>query len=461
MKTLFHLPFLMLCLLLIISCKDENVPNSAPPAGENVTAEIIAQPGDVIAFKGTFSVENGFKEIILSNEELLLDKHIVFANHVTKYFLDYRFEIPQDAPLKIYEITINAVNLSGNSQSFTTSVDVATAPESDDLITKYEALPGTEIIFTGSFKDEQGISSIHLVNGGILLDSLIELDGQPKEYVMEVKYIIPLTAEKRNHNGKFSVKNIANRESDFEMSVNLSGEDIVYDNIYTAGGFQWWTWRPDLGFPMDPDPDNDGWFEILLHCWDGEFEELKFLGQLDWSPDNWGLVDNTDPSKGMLNDQESQPVLLGANGGNPAYKTIRFNPYQMQYSVEDYSTTVEPREEMYIVGNGFPDYPDLDWNPEAAIKMVKNPYDYGEHIYIAEGLKFSENVSIKFIGQNTGWSPYDAGFDIDEQYVTAPVTWVKIKVGDGSKDLKFENQAGTYTVLYDYYLGRVVIWKEE
>ena len=92
----------------------------------------------------------------------------------------------------------------------------------------------------------------------------------------------------------------------------------------------------------------------------------------------------------------------------------------------------------------------LDWNPDAAIKMTKNPYDFGEHIFIIEGLKFSDAVDLKFIGQNTGWGPYDAGFEVGGE-MTAPVSWAKIKEGDGSADLKFKDQAGTYTVLFDYY----------
>jgi len=451
--------YLLVFSLIFWACNDEEATDGPPPTGENVTEQIMAEPGDIIKFEGTFQAENGFSKISLVNDELMLNKQIVFANHVTKYFLDYTFTVPEEAALKIYDVNITAENLSGGTESFTAKLDVATAP-TVNISADFIALPGQDIIFEGTITDDQGLTIIKLVNAGIGLDHTIELADHPKSYDLSYTFSIPASAEMRMHNGTIDVSNTANRKTTLPMKVNLSGEDIVYENIYVAGGFQWWTWRADLGFPMDKDPNDDKWFEILLHCWDGEYEELKFLGQLDWAPDNWGLVDQTDPSKGMLNDEQSATILLGANGGNPAYKKVRFNPYIMQYSVEDYTADIAPRTEMFIVGKGFPQYPELDWNTDAAIPMVQNPYGYGEHIFLIEGLEFSNAVDLKFIGQTDGWGPYDAGFDVDEQQVTAPVSWVKIKEGDGSKDLKFTDQAGTYTVLYDYYLKRALIWKE-
>jgi len=460
MKAFIKFPLLFLfSVLLFIGCDDSDTPDGPPPTGENVTTEILAKPGDQINFTGTFSAENGFSRITISNSELLLDKQIVFANQVNKYFLDYKFTVPYDAALKIYDVTITAENLSGDSEVFTVNLDVATPPASQDIALNFMGSPGDEITFSGTITDDQGISSIHLVNSGIGLDYTIDLPNAPKEYVLDYSYTIPLETEKRLHNGSISVSNIANRTTSFDMAINLSGEDIVYENIYVAGGFQWWTWRADLAYPMEIDPDNNEWFEVDLHCWDGEYEELKFLGQLDWNPDNWGLVDQADPSQGMLNSESSATILLGANGANPAYKKVRFNPYNMQYTVEDLTEVVTPRTEMYIVGKGFTDYPNLDWNTEEAIPMTANPDGYGEHIFMISGLKFSDDVDLKFIGQTDGWA-YDAGFDVQDQEVTAPVSWVKIKEGSGTKDLKFKNQAGTYTVLYDYYLKRALIWQE-
>ncbi|MBK3516866.1 cadherin repeat domain-containing protein [Carboxylicivirga marina] len=458
MKSLLKIPFaFIVCTTFLMGCDDDEKAGT-PPTADNVTTEILAEPGDEIVFEGTFNAEDGFSKITLSNDEIMLDKQIVFANHVTQYFLDYKFTLPEEAALKVYDITISAEALGGATETYSTKVDVATPP-SVDISVDFVALPGEDIVFEGTITDDQGLTEIKLINAGIGLDHIIELAGNPTSYDLSYTYTIPVASEMKMHNGTVEVTNLANRATTLPMKVNLSGEDIVYENIYIAGGFQWWTWNPELAYPMDKDPNDDKWFEVPVNCWDG-FDELKFLGQLGWNPDNWGLVDQADPSKGMLNDDSSAAILLGANGANPAYKKVRFNPYIMQYSVEDITDVVTPKTEMYIVGSGFPGYPALNWNTEEAIPMTANPYGYGEHIFLIEGLEFSDDVSIKFIGQTDGWGPYDAGFDVGEQEVTAPVSWVKIKEGDGSKDLKFKNQAGTYTVLFDYYLKRALIWQE-
>jgi hypothetical protein len=460
MKTYLRLTGVILILLFttLISCQKDEV-SGPPPEGENVPAEIITAPGTQINFAGTFTDESGFSMISLFNSELMLDKQIVFANEVKKYFLDYKFNIPENAESKIYEVIITAENQSGKSESFISNVDVATSPESADIISAINAAPGEEISITGTIIDKQGLDKITIGCAGIGLDTSMILSANPTEYVLNLTYLVPASSEKKSHTIAVTASNIKNRSTTFNIKLNLSGEAVVYDSIYIAGSFQWWTWNPGLGFPMDKDADNPEWFETQVHVWD-EYNEIKFIGQLDWAPDNWGLIDANDPSKGMINDENSAAVKLPVNGANPAYYNLRFNPYQMQYEYLQLTSVIDPLPELYIVGKGFVDYPDLDWNPEAAIKMTKNPWDYGEHVFLIENLEFSDAIDIKFIGQNTGWGPYDAGFETGGE-VTAPISWIKIKEGDGTADLKFRDQPGKYTVLFDYYLKRACIWKEE
>jgi hypothetical protein len=359
-------------------------------------------------------------------------------------------------------------------QEFTVTVFVASLPEATGLTLNISASPGDDIVISGTITDGQGISSIHIVNPGVELDQLIEPQGTPLSYELNFSHTIPAEADLTVHKGTITVTNTGNRAVTFNLNINLSGQEITYEAMYVAGGVTWWTWNAEHAYMMIPDENDDNWFEIILPAWpeDG-FNEVKFIGQLSWEPDNWGLVDNTDPSQGMINDQSSQPILLDAAGSAyyPGYFRVRFNPYELTYSSEEVDQAgFAAQETMYIVGSGFEDYPDLDWNPEEAIPMERNPYGFGEHIFIVEGLKFSEEVSLKFIGQNDGWNPLDVGFDeayivdIDPDnsgyQVTEPVNWLPTKSGSGSADLKFSGQAGNYTVMYDHFAQRALIWQE-
>jgi hypothetical protein len=458
---------------LIFACEKDD-PAGPPPAGESITTEFLASPGDMITFKGTFTTESNFSKISLGNESLLLNKEIVFATTVSKYYLNYEFTIPENTPFGVYEVSILAESADGVSQDFTVIVNISSVPEATNLTTYITASPGDEIELSGNVTDEQGVASIQIQCAGISLDTTIELGGSPLEYALLYLYNIPADAGQAVHQGTISITNVSGRTVSYNLEVNLTGEAITYSEMYLAGGVQWWTWDAEHAYTMVPDQNDANWFETVVHAWpeDG-FNEVKFLGQLAWDPNNWGLVDNTNPSAGMVNAEDSQPILLDAVASSyyPAYFNVRFNPYNLEYTVEEIDQAgFTPQPTMYIVGAGFPEYPDLDWNPEEAIPLVQNPDGYGEHIFAIYGIQFSDDVSLKFIGQNDGWGPVDIGFDVD--YITdidedlggyqvmEPVSWIPTKSGDGTADLKFVGQAGTYTVLFDNFAKRALIWME-
>jgi len=474
MKTYLKL-FLVATLVsvLFLACEKDD-PAGSPPIGESIVDEFVASPGDLITFKGTFTTEGNFQKISLVNPDLLLNKEIVFATTVSKYYLDYKYTIPESTPYGVYEVKITAESVDGATQEFTATVNISSVPEATGLTQNITASPGDEITLSGTITDAQGLFSIGLQNAGIGLDETIDLPDAPNEYTLNYTYTIPQDAEQIVHNGAVTVSNIAGRSAIFNIQINLTGQAVTYTEMYAAGGIQWWTWDAEHAYMMTPDPDNENWFEIVLPAWpEDDYSQIKFLGQLSWAPDNWGLVDNSNPALGMVNAEDSQALILDAGSSSyyPAYFEVRFNPYDLEYTSEEVDQAgFTPQATMYIVGNGFPDYPDLDWDPAEAIPMEKNPWGFGEHMFLVEGLTFSDDVSLKFIGQNDGWSPVDVGFDtdyiidIDEgaggYQVMEPVSWVPTKSGDGTADLKFVNQAGAYSVLYDHFAKRALIWKE-
>lgn len=328
-------------------------------------------------------------------------------------------------------------------------------PPIGEVPAEMKAAQGETITFTGNFIDYVGLAKLSILNEDLGLAETIEFPADKTRYSVRQEFTLAEDAPPTIHDIRFEIKNVSDETTTVITKLDVA-EVVTYENIYMAGSFQWWEWTPEIAYSMDMDPDNEGWFEAPVHCWDG-YDELKFLGQPGWNPDNWGLVSQTNSDLGMINSEDSKAIILGANGGNPAYKLVRFNPSEKLYTVEDMTEEITPLTEMYIVGKGFTDYPDLDWGPENAIAMTPNPWDYGEHMFLIEGLNFSDDVDLKFIGQNTGWGPYDAGFVVGGE-MTAPVSWEAIKEGDGSSHLTFKNQAGPHTVLFDYYAKRAIIW---
>jgi hypothetical protein len=358
--------------------------------------------------------------------------------------------------------------------------ETPTSIPAGNFTTTISAGAGEEIVFTGTATDEIGLTSISLSNSDLLLDKIITIADAPTSFALEYAFTIPAgTAD-----GSYTVAGIVSNTSGstVEFSVTVTVATVVvdtYDNIWVAGGVLWWEWGTSDGFfyEMIRDTENEGWFEILLPSWggDGGWDQIKFVAQNAWATDaggvEWGVADNSATTQEIFKGigENVDALTLPDLGKNPAYYKVRFNPNTEEYTAEEIIPTEAAPAEMYIVGVGFPDYPLNDWDPAEAIPMSTD-HGYGEYQFLADGLVFSDDVALKFIGQNDGWSPIDVGFDdayltdadadTDGWQVVGPINWKPTKSGDGTADLKFVNQAGTYTVYFDYFLQRAYIFEE-
>lgn len=468
---LFYLLLIIPLFIGLAGCeKEETKPNGPPPVADGLTTSLSTKYGEEVVFTGTVTDELGLSSIRITYADWFLDKIITLTDEPTSYTLNYKFAVPDDATPGTHTFVIATTNTSEKTVTADVIVTVANPVPTGNVYSPISTAPGGEITFSGSIKDRAGLSDINIVYSTWSLNETINLTDHPLTYSLEHNFVVPEDAPTGNHTVMITATNIYGETVELPVVVEVTTAPKVYDNIWIAGGFQWSAWNPERAYLMLQDPTDDQWFEILVHAWGDGADELKFLGQLNWTPDNWGLVDRNDPSQGMLNSDGSDVVVLGAGSGNPSYFKVRFNPYTMNYTSEEVVIEEPVQTEMYIVGSGFPGFPDQNWSPEAGIAMTPNPYGYGENLFLIEGLEFSDDVSLKFIGQNTGWEPLDIGFDdsyiVDEDpdaggyQVTAPVSWLPAKSGSGTADLKFVNQAGTYTVLYDHNAKRALIWKE-
>ena len=333
-------------------------------------------------------------------------------------------------------------------------------PTGINVITPLSGEPGGDITFGGIFNDDYGLTQISIEYLDWSLSKTIDLSDEPLTYTLDFTFQVPTDASAGDHTIIITAYNNSEKMTEFTVVVSVS-EPISYDAIYAVGGFMWW-WGWDnvnLSYPMTQDENDPNWYEIDIPVWGGDFNTVKFLGQPGWEGDNWGLVSSSDPSMGMINGESSESIYLDDKGKNPAYYRVRFNPYEMTYTAEELIPDIPVQANMYIVGNGYPEYPNLDWNTTEAIPLQGNLDGYGEHIFGIYSLELSSDVSMKFIGQTDGWKPLDVGFEIGGELQT-PLTWVKCVAGDGTADVKFKDQAGKYTVVYDHFLKRALIWQE-
>lgn len=449
-KRTLILSVLIISSVLIFSCEsDDSINDSSNPDVSELLTEISTAPEMEFTFEGKITDDAGISSIRIYYADWFLDKTIQLKESPKEYTLNYKFSVPENVTVGSshtvqVDITDLGVNTITREVVVTLDLDV-TSPElkfnnpQDGL----SYIAGEALPISIDVSDDNELQSLNVMSDALNLDEVIDFSNGETSYNYANEIQIPsellgsveLTVMVTDSTGNETSKTITIRIS----------SDITYSQVFVVGGPTWYDWDPSKATRMRQNPTNDE--EFIVEFYYNSGTDFKFLGQQDWEPYNWGLNPSDDTQ--IINSQESEAIELPDGDG---YYRVTFNPYQLDYSYEQLTVDIDQRDEMYLVGKGFVGY-DLDWNPADAIPMTRdsnNPYVFSIDI------EFNDEVDLKYLGQNDGWGPYDAGFETGgEQQL--PINYVEGVTGDGSPDLKFREQAGTYRITYDYFLLRTTI----
>ena len=441
--------FLLLILMVIACSPEDGIQDTTLPETENFITNITTAPDLEFLFEGLIKDETGIKSIHIQYEEWFIGKVIELDEHPKEFSLNYKFIAPKDAlPGSSHVIKIDITDLGDNVVTeeviVTLDLDVMNPVLTfESPLTGVSYISGSLLPMKINVTDDFSVQSLQIVSSDLNIDETITIGNGETNYTYIKEHLIP-----NNLTGSVTIqaiaKDVQGNQSVSETTI-IVGENITYTNLYLVGGSTWYGWDPTKATKMWQDPNDDQWF--ITEFYYKTNEDIKFIGQLDWTPYNWGL--DPDDSSKIINAQNSEAIGFVDGDG---YYRVRFSPYLFEYTYEKMTIDIAEEDDMYLMGKGFADYT-LNWNPSDAIPMIKdssNPYVFSIEV------DFSDEVDLKFIGQNDGWGPYDAGFEIGGQ-VQIPVNYVKGAVGGGTADLKFAGQAGSYKITYDYFLLRTTI----
>lgn len=311
------------------------------------------------------------------------------------------------------------------------------------------------------FADNTALASFTFISEGLGINESVSITGTTHNFTKT--YDVSAVA-----NGTYAstvtvtdaVGNTATSSQEVVVDVELVNQ--YTGEVYAVGDLAWHGWNPVLALPMTKQSEDDGWYEITLFSPGGENVGIKFVGQLDWGPYNWGLVSSANPSEGMVNNDASEKILVSQSG----YHLVRFNPTTLQYeiSVVDANELPDPTGQMHVMGCGFEGY-SLCWGLEDAIPMTQDANN--AYMYRIE-LEFSSSVDLKF-NANKAWDEYDCGFmtlatdnpatEVDESKLppAGNAIFTALNCGGGTADWKYIDRPGTYEIIMDQYLNRASI----
>lgn len=450
MKKIVYTLFALLLLIVATNCSpDDGLDDKTNPELSDFKTEISTAPAYEFRFQGTLTDGIGIASIQIYYPEWNLDKVIVVNDKAKEYLLNYKFLTPEDAVIgssHIVEITVtdSAGNKTIVSVNVTINLDIVN-PTVQFLtpINGTNHVIGNPLTVNVSAADNVSLKSLEVKSEILNLNDVLNFSNNETSYNYLEQIQIPagitgnvtIQAKVTDMNDNVTVANV---------SILLSTSQ-VFTQVFLVGGSTWYGWNPAKATKMWQSPQNNQVFIAEFYYTTGS--GVKLIGQLDWGPNNWGL--NPNNSAQLINSQNSLEINFPDGDG---YYRVEFNPYQLQYTFQKLTINISERNNMYIMGKGFVGN-NLNWNPADAIPMIRdvnNPYVF------SVDLQFSNEVELKYLGQNTGWGPYDAGF-VNGGQMQLPINYVKGVVGGGTPDLKFTNQAGSYRIKYDYYLLRTTI----
>jgi hypothetical protein len=242
----------------------------------------------------------------------------------------------------------------------------------------------------------------------------------------------------------------------FIFDYAASRATLFKSRMYLVGAGSIGGW--DASQAVEMSQGEDGTFDIALRFTNEEnpdeaikpYGDFKFISEQGWGAGNYGLLDSAVSLTEMANSDSSRGIPAPA----PGYYNVNFDTDVLQYNIAAIDLAANPaRTEMYIVGKGYVEYPELDWSIENSIPLTINFNGEGDYVFGIECLELSDAVDMKFVGQ-LSWEGLDAGFANGGEQ-TAPIIWAKANVESDSSDLKLIDQAGFYDVSFDYLINRI------
>lgn len=479
---------LLLILLLFSRCEEdkESINDPTGPAIQLKTGTIATAPGDIFWIEATLSDDMGLDQIHLKLKDWYLDKYISLADSApTAYSLRYQFLTPESAT-QPQTLKLSVKDIGGNTLDTKIPITLDKDVEAPQFLVKSPAngqnvSGGDAMDFFIEITDNQGIDTFQLSAPALQLDTLVAFDPVNPRYIYVGNHTVPADIA----DGSYTIELLAT-----DSTGNRSTNSIAYtvgtvsiNQVYIVGGASFGGWDPSNPMPMKPDPDNEGWYEILTYSWGLQDQNgVKFIGQKSWSPLNWGL--NPDDPTQMVNSESSEKIILEEAG----YYRVRFNPTELDYSVEKTEVNTPVYNDMYVLGSGIIGM-DMAWDsPSGALPMTPHP---DNPYLLLDTLEFSDTgyedwgANFIFIADKNDLAAFNLGFtDIPEQsldpdwldypgYVVGDLAmWLQPltaeQLGYISDDppnsvwnnvpyIAYYQQAGTYAIQLDYHSQQVSI----
>ena len=307
---------------------------------------------------------------------------------------------------------------------------------------------GKTVSLKTKIASKAGLQKVEILYQPWNLSKTISSFTDPNSYSLDEAVLIPASAALKIHSivVKATDKNGATNFTEVKIGLqNLNYAKLYMADVIDAAGLN----SGLFGVPIVMDKVGSHTYQLIYYA-RTENVKVRFLpSKTAFSPVAVGL-DPANTQKLITDGSKSLPVVLATKG----YYKITVNTLLLSYKVEPFAPTGSPVNEVALVGRGFYDYPNMNWQntlPNIILldKDPANPYLFTKQIKLGIPPEQTYNTTQFIFTTNNGWTDYwrlDNGLSPE----------LAVYNGGGTNtDIPITSTPVNYLFVFDTFTGRV------
>jgi hypothetical protein len=264
---------------------------------------------------------------------------------------------------------------------------------------------GKTIAVKAQITADNGIEQVTLSYDPWNLNKVITSFSDPAKYDLNENVVIPKNAALQIHSLKIEVTDKKGNKNVTEVKVGL--QDLNYTTLYLVDVTSQSELTGNLfGVPITMDKASSHTYQITYYA-RNDNTQVRFIPNLaSLTPVAIGL-EPSGTGKLTTDATKSQPIVLAQKG----YYKITVNTLLLSYSVQQAAATGTAYDQVALVGRGFYDYPNMNWQnalPDIILldKSTANPFLFTKVIKLGTPPGQTYNTAQFILTTNNGWTNF-------------------------------------------------------
>jgi hypothetical protein len=311
---------------------------------------------------------------------------------------------------------------------------------------------GKTINLKATINSKDGLQKVEVLYQPWNVSTTVSSFSDPSKYDLNVPVLIPVNAELKIHS--IVIKATDKKGATNFMEVKIGLQDLNYSKLYMADVADVASLNSDLfGVPIVMDKIGSHTYQLIYYAKTANINVRFIPDKTTFTPVAVGLdPDNT--QKLITDGTKSLPLQLGDKG----YYKITVNTLLLTYNVETFTPTGTPVNEVAIVGRGFYDYPNMNWQntlPDIILldKDPANPYLFAKQVKLGTPPGETYTTTQFILTTNNGWTDFwrfDNGLSPE----------LAVFNGGTNTDIPITTTPVSYLFVFDTFTGRVQAIKQ-